>query len=529
MTIDAGVDGPLRPWLEVRTAIDRFDEADLRRELEAAVGTLEGPAVNALDARIGAAVGAWYGGNGAWRAGNESFGGCWCHSPVARLTAAPQAERTAAMREEAVAWLVGEVRLLVEALRGFASIYDALDRGAQGAARERVVEAAIDALIDLVAQRTQCSESWYRFVADGVTWLCDALGAPRGGVVDTLRQTIRTVFSSWTAPAPAARRAATQSLAACIAQTVRPLPAPIAARAARVLRPPRELEPALLDDVAGLEGAAAVEALIARGLLDASWARDARRGFARLDAKTALEPATEVARDAELYALLASDSRGVATAEALAQEFAQRAAPWAGADAGPVRVVWVRGRRVEGYSYRRMLSAFSAPFVPIVRAAGALSGTSDPAPIGDGGDDDAWETAIAPLLRADASPAALRAQCIDAAALVHAAVIAQARRFGYETGTVGTLWSAAVCWSVLCAAGMRAPDRAAATALGLYDADATALIRAAPPGEPLAAASDPLDALMALWDTGYVVHAFDPTARVVTLLAPDPRVEDTRW
>lgn len=508
MTTDLQLTLPL--WSEVRDAIARYDESRLRDAVTAVLRAQPAAAQPDLQATISTIAGTWYGRVG-WSIGNESFGSCWCHSPVANLRAA---NADSARLAPAVDWVVGEVRAMVECLRAFDAVFGRVKRGAKGELDEAEVTAAIDGIIDGVIDRTSCQESWYRYAGDGVTWLCDALGVPRGSIEAVVEASINTVFSSWTAPSPGPRRAAVRAVGEVIHVTRHEPPEEVIGRAEGWLRPRRPRLAEALSAIEGLKGSAAAEALVARGLLSESWLDPSRCALAELN-KRAKATLSKTAGDAMVYALLAADEEGATRAEALAQEVAHALAAY-GLKRSSTPLVWLLERDVPGYGYRRFQTTHATVEV-LVRSAAALSGAEDPRL-----EVDAWARAVKRLLPARCDALDLRARCIEASTEVQTAVNAQRARLNYEAPSMARLWSASRWWRILSDAGMRAPDSETSALLPSVAGDARALTKVAPAGALLRDLPDALAAIVSLWDTGYALHEIDAKRAALTLLIPRP-------
>lgn len=509
MTMDLELTLPL--WSEVRDAIARYDASRLR---EAVTAVLRAPPANSqqdLQETISRIAGPWYG-RGGWSIGNESFGSCWCHSPVANLRAA---NGDPAQLGPAVDWVVGEVRAMVECLRAFDAAFGRVKRDAKGELDEPGVVAAIDEIIDGVIDRTACQESWYRYAGDGVTWLCDALGVPRGAIEAVVEASINTVFSSWTAPSPGPRRAAVRAVGEVLHATRHEPPEEVIGRAEGWLRPARPRLAEALAAIDGLRGSAAAEALVARGLLSESWLDPSRCAFAEFGKRARPTPPRKTAGDAMVYALLAADAEGATRAEALAQEVAHRLVAY-GLKRSSTPVVWLLERDVPGYGYRRFQTTHATLHL-LQSAVAALSGAADPRL-----EVDAWARAVKPLLPAKCAARDLRARCIEAAAEVQTAVNAQRAKLGYEAPSMAQLWSASRWWRLLSDAGMRVPDGEGAALPPSFGGDARSLAKVVPAGALLRDLPDALAAIVALWDTGYALHEIDAKRAALTLLIPRP-------
>jgi hypothetical protein len=508
MTTDLALTLPR--WSEVRDALARYDESRLRAAVTAVLRAPPATWQQDLDATISTNAGAWYG-RGGWSIGNESFGSCACHSPVVNLRAA---NADPARLAPAVDWVVGEVRAMVECLRAFEAAFGRVKRGAEGALDEAEVTAAIDAIIDGVIDRTSCSESWYRYAGDGVTWLCDALGVPRDAIEAVVEASINTVFSSWTAPSPGPRRAAVRAVGEVLHATRHEPPEEVVGRVEGWLRPRRPRFAEACATIEGLEVQAAAEALVARGLLSDAWLDPSRSAFADFN-KRARPMLRKTAGDARVYALLAADAEGAARAEALAHEVAHRLAVY-GLKRAPTQVVWLLERDVPGYGYRRFQT--SHPTLHLIEsAAAALSGAADPRL-----DVDAWARAVKRLLPAKCDARDLRARCIEAATAVQTAVNAQRAKLDYEAPSMAQLWSASRWWTLLSDAGMRLPDREGLALFPSFGGDVRSLAKVVPEGARLRDLPNALAAIVSLWDTGYALHEIDAKRPALTLLIPTP-------
>ncbi len=494
----------LPPWAEVREAAASYDEARLR---EVVVATFEpGRETRDFNETISATVGTWYGRSG-WSVGNESFGSCWCHSPMLAYTRGP---RDPARLTPAVDWVAREVGALVECLRAFAAIFEALPRGASPEA----VAQTLDRIIDAVIERTGCQESWYRYVGDGTTWLCDHLGVERGAIESVVEGSINAVFSSWTAPPPGAREAALRAVGDALTASRRDPPEELLECARGMLRPRR---PRLAEALAAIEGqqnaSAAAEVLVARGLMPEAWLDTSKGGFSDLDKRAKSTPPRGQPRSAAVWALLAADAERAALAQELAQELAHRLVAF-GVRKRPSRVVWLLERDVPGYGVGRVLRHH--PALDLASAlASTLSGAADSRL-----DVAAWATAVKPLLRRGVNPLQLRARCIDAACDVQAAVTSQRVKLSYEAEGIARLWAASRWWSLLVDAGARLPDAATRSVLFFAGVNPRSLASIAPEGTPLAEVPDLLSALVALWGTGYPLHEINAARESITLLIP---------
>jgi hypothetical protein len=136
----------------------------------------------------------WYD-RGGWRVGNETFGGCWCHSLPTALTSGPAA---------AAAWIDAEVATMLRALRGFAPHIERVEHWSERATRVLAAHEAVGHLVNVMVENDWLSESWYRFADDGVRWMLNAatvlpLSDPR--IRDLASSSY--AFTSWTGPSAA--------------------------------------------------------------------------------------------------------------------------------------------------------------------------------------------------------------------------------------------------------------------------------------------------------------------------------------
>ncbi len=194
------VDERIRPpWRDVATSLDRYDRGALHHAVREWIdeflprnvprrkgrAELRDLAVyqRRLDLVVSRAAGVWYGCRG-WRVGNESFGGCFCHSFLSEYTAAPRGEGVLRATE----WVVAEVDVMVRCLRDFDLAYRLFGMPADPGDRAAALAAAVDRVFEAVASATACNAAWHRYVVDGVAWLLDhhAIEAPPvlGALID---------------------------------------------------------------------------------------------------------------------------------------------------------------------------------------------------------------------------------------------------------------------------------------------------------------------------------------------------------
>lgn len=211
------IDDPRPRWSEVESALARYSpgllevrlrqwmEEFLPRPVQKAKGRYELPDLELYQRRIdlllSREVGAWYG-HRAWRAGNESFGGCFCHSFVHELAseARPEGVRRAA------AWVTTEVGALARCLREFGQIYAQFPRGGDPGERAVALSFAIDQVFQVVIDATSCVGVWQPYVADGVAWLFDQRGFEVPAVLmDSIDYSVDALCADATAPPPRER------------------------------------------------------------------------------------------------------------------------------------------------------------------------------------------------------------------------------------------------------------------------------------------------------------------------------------
>lgn len=173
------------PWRDVTASLDRYDERAARAAvtewidefMPRHIPRVKGRAVlrdagtwhRRLDHVLARAVGPWYG-VGAWRVGNESFGGCFCHSFVSEYVTEPRREGV----RRGAAWVLSEVDAMRACLREFGLVFAQFDDPRDPGDRAAAMSATLGQLFDTVAERTSCNSAWHRYVVDGVAWLLDA-------------------------------------------------------------------------------------------------------------------------------------------------------------------------------------------------------------------------------------------------------------------------------------------------------------------------------------------------------------------
>lgn len=483
------------PWVSVCADVARFDREALQRAVAETLA--RDPSDEALWAATRAVVGPWFGMQ-CWWIGNESFGGCWCHSPMVAL------RRGGRGRAAARDWVVQEVVLLVDAVRALGPLFEALREEPDTA---RAIVRGFDGLVDEMAERTQCNESWYRFVVACVPWLFDALGVPRGAELDRLlERTTACVFSSWTRPSPDAARAMAHELAAYgAAQYDRPPPAPfapprVALDLPRLLVPARPRRAEAEAALTGVADGACLSALVARGLLPHAWAQSPPR-FAELNARAEVKP-LRAHPPRRLLVALAADPEGVAAAVEALADYDRALAAWSGD--GPVGgvAVWCDATLPQGWAARRCLG-HDPPLDAALAWVEALCGLPQhgisPAAALD-------VPALATMLGVPAPEAvALRALCHEARSTVHQQLFAAKAQLDLDHDTVTRVWAAACCWDALRLLDLRYDHRRTVAAA---PRSAEHLARwALHDGAPMRAVPMPLAPLLALWRLGYPLRA----------------------
>lgn len=498
------------PWVAVHADVVRFDHKALRRAVEETLA--RDPSDEALWAATRAVVGPWFGME-CWWIGNESFGGCWCHSPMATL------RKSGRGRAAARDWVVQEVVLLVDAVRALGPLFEALREEPDTA---RAIVRGFDGLVDEMAERTQCNESWYRFVVACVPWLFDALGVPRGAELDRLlARTTACVFSSWTRPSPDAARAMAHELAAYgAAQRDQPAPTPfapprVALDLPRLLVPARPRRAEAEAALTGVSDAEGIAALAARGLVPQAWSHAPPR-FARLNARTEVEP-LRGPPPRRLLVALGADPEGIAAAVETLADYDRALAAWSGDDAAGGDPVWCDATLPQGWAARRCLGhdpALDAALAWVEALCGLPQHGISPAAALD-------IPALAAMLGVPApEAAALRGLCHEARSTVHQQLFAAKSPLDLDHDTVTRVWAAACCWDVLRLLDLRydhartvsaAPRRREHLARwALHD------------GAPMRTVPMPLAPLLALWRLGYPIRARMGRGYVLGVAPLDP-------
>ncbi|MFO0607337.1 MAG: hypothetical protein U0324_29505 [Polyangiales bacterium] len=474
------------PWAEATAHLADFDADALRRDLH---GWVRDPAVRTvadLRARLAERLGPHVGGL-ALASVCAAFGVSYARDDH-RL---PRAEHEHGARAGAVEAGVVAAEREVTRLRRLAAVIDPVDGTPDS------VDAAVDGIVDLVMEETALEDAWYQELEGPLAWLADRLGRPRDGVEVVVDGLYRVVFSSWVAPPPAGRRFGVRTISDTLTGIARLVPPEVAARVARVLRPSRERLAEARDAVAGRGPAEALEALIARGLLDASWADGARLlgeggHVTALSARGAppftfsLHAAAPGTRDADLPLLtwLAADAAQVLRAEAVAQEVVARLGPFGFRQPGNL-VAWV-----PTLSAARLLwPANGWEFEVLVDCIRAVH--------------DAF-AALGDSVEAEAA----RERAVTACAAGLAAARARGGLSPDDPALLAMVWEAAAQWEEL-------------AALGATIASYSARRKRRP--APLAArdAPSPFEAIAALWDTGYGLRGVTDDG-ILVLCAPPP-------
>lgn len=488
MTIEPFDDAAyLARWDDVRAGLDRFDAEALGASLAAWLADPAAATMRELRAWLAERLGD--------HLGDVAFTGLCAAPPVWRgdfdapvPTFAGEEER----RGEAVTRAVDAARAEADWLRRLAAIFDPVD------GREGSVDDAVDAVIDGVMERTALEEAWYQALDEPLAWLADRLGRPRDEVVGVVEERLYgVVFSSWVAPRGAARDHGVRVLSDALTGSLRAAPPELVARAERVLRPARPRLIEARDAASGHGAQGALEALIARGLLDASWADPGARSlgtaavsFDRTRRRTpgprlVLDAAPPGARDADLplLTLLAADAARCLRAEALAREALDRLRPFGVAFAARA-VVWTHGCAGERALWPHHLAAHDG----LRRALDAVSAARD-------------------ATTSSRRGGATRQSHADHAA--HCVAVAWRRRDLPENvrSLLGEVWAAAGQWDALAASDARLPDDGAASA-------------GRPNGPRVRDLASPFDAVAALWDTGYGLGGVDVAAGTLVLHAP---------
>jgi hypothetical protein len=150
-----------------------------------------------LNERLRALFPNWYG-RDVWYVGNETFGGCFCHSLPSALTSGHSAGAD---------WVVTEIESMLTVLRAWAPIIEHAEFAEKSARTKSIASKSVLAMIDVMIDHGFLSESWYRYVDDGVRWL---VASTTGRALDepALRDfcSRNFAFTSWTAPSNANKR-----------------------------------------------------------------------------------------------------------------------------------------------------------------------------------------------------------------------------------------------------------------------------------------------------------------------------------
>lgn len=470
------------PWSELRVQLDGYEPGAFREGLRA---VLEDPGVvtaGTLRERVLALTGAWVGEAVVRAVCGELF---LAEFP-GEGRALPSGPGFVIPRDRAEEGGAAQAATTFGRLRALADAFDAVD------GREGSVERAVDRVLDAVMGETGVDDDWYFELVEPVAWLCDHLGRPRGPAMEALESCSPLVFATEGAPSAAGRLYAVRALADAMTGAGRALPADLLERAGRILRPERARLAEALAAVAGATPQGALEALVTRGLLDARWLDEGERSLASSGRVKGATPPGRSATESGLLALLASDASNVLRAEMLAREVIARLGPF-GLDPRPWRVVWVLGSPGDAASDERW--SFEGLLGQVIQnglwttPAGLTGEESVEALTG--------QKVFPPTV--DVAAAIERRALRDSEIL--AALQCQPDLYVRERASLFTLWAAAEGWSEL-----READARFATWLG---------------GARARDLPAPLDALVALWDTGYALRELDEKRRVAVLLAPD--------
>ncbi len=161
----------------------------------------------ALTNRLRVLLPHWYG-RDRWAVGNETFGGCWCHSLPKALTSGAEA---------GAEWVVTELDPMVSAMREWAAIIERVVTITDRAERVLVVHEATSAIIDVMIDRQWLSESWYSYADDGVQWMLQA--ATGLELHEPPLRDLRSssfAFTSWTGPTSAQKTQFADAVAAIV-------------------------------------------------------------------------------------------------------------------------------------------------------------------------------------------------------------------------------------------------------------------------------------------------------------------------
>lgn len=161
----------------------------------------------ALTAKLQATFPNWYGRSG-WYIGNETFGGCFCHSLPSELAkgSGPGAQ-----------WVVGEIRRMLSALEQWAPHIERVEHCPNRAERPVFAHDATLAMIDVMIDSGWLSESWYSFVDDGVKWMLQsATGLPPNQPPISEISSASFAFTSWTGPSSSQKNNFADAVAAVL-------------------------------------------------------------------------------------------------------------------------------------------------------------------------------------------------------------------------------------------------------------------------------------------------------------------------
>ncbi len=485
------------PWIEVHASVLRFDPEALRGRVTDTLA--RGGDDEALWEATRACVGPWFGLRGWW-IGNESFGSCWCHSPLARRGRQKKPPSAAA-----VDWVVREVTLIVDAVRALEPLFARF----RDQDLDHAVAGGLNALIDEMAERTHCNESWYRYVTESVPWLFDALGVRRGKALEALLARMTScVFSSWVRPAPDAARAMALELAAYAStrgRRGRPIPTSTPATddarglVSRLLRPQRPQRAAAKAALEGVRTEDGVAALVARGLVPAAWSTDPPR-FSALDPKTRILPPSPTPTRPLLVAL-GADPEGIAAALSRWTAYREALQLWTRTQR-PGGVIWCDATLPTGWAARRC-DRDNQPLEAALSWVEALCGvevdTVGPPVALDG----PTRAAMFEVSVGDAE--ALRDLCLETRAKAIRTLFPAQERLDLDFDTVARVWAADRVWEVLRALDLRYHHPPVAAALRRRG-DAPRRW-AARDGEALGSLTMPFAPLIALWGLGYPIRA----------------------
>ncbi len=184
-------------WRDIEAALPRYDAAVLHDRVHAWIdefmprnvprrkgrSELRDMAVyqRRIDLVIGRELAPWYGFRG-WRIGNESFGGCFCHSFLTEYAVEPHREAV----NRATAWVLAEVDVMARCLRNFGQVYGQFGLPDDPGDRAIAFASTLDQLFDVVSEATACNAAWHRYLVDGIGWLLDARGIETPPVLESL-------------------------------------------------------------------------------------------------------------------------------------------------------------------------------------------------------------------------------------------------------------------------------------------------------------------------------------------------------